>query len=132
MANRLEKRNSIFQFILVYYSIIGIIDSLIPKYFDIETNVSTTMYNIFDFWDILIAIIMLIFSSQITLFKYPERIKNCMMTLNKLKALKGQSASKSPSDIYDEYYNITQNIDFLFSRSDFYSSYIRYQVLSSH
>lgn len=81
------------------------------------------MYNIFDFWDILIAIILLIFSSQIALFKYPERIKNCMVTLNKLKVLKGDlSTSGVTNKSYSEYYNITQNIDFLFSRSDFYLS----------
>lgn len=123
MANRLEKRNSIFQFILIYYSIVGIVDALIPKFFNIEQNVSTTMYNIFDFWDVLIAIILLIFSSQIALFKYPERIKNCMMTLNRLKVLKGVlSTSGITNDSYNEYYDITQNIDFLFSRSDFYLS----------
>lgn len=130
MANRLEKRNSIFQFILIYYSIIGIVDSLLPKYFDFTTNVSATMCNIFDFWDILIAIILLIFSSQIALFKYPERIKNCMVMLNRLKKLNGEllSSAKNVSDAYQEYHEITKNIDFLFSRSDFYLSCKNYDV----
>lgn len=134
MANRLEKRNSIFQFLLVYYSIVGIIDSLIPKYFNVQLNVSPTVYNIFDFWDILIAIILLIFSSQIALFKYPERIKSCMVTLNKLKALNSNLSTHSEpnNDLYNEYYEITKNIDFLFSRSDFYLSCKNYDMKNSN
>ncbi|MBR0348023.1 MAG: hypothetical protein IIX16_00115 [Clostridia bacterium] len=130
MANRLEKRNSIFQFVLIYYSIIGIVDALLPKYFDFTTNVSATMNNVFDFWDILIAIILLIFSSQIALFKYPERIKNCMVTLNQLKMLQGAllSSTQTVENAYKEYYEITQNINFLFSRSDFYLSCKNYDV----
>lgn len=52
MANRLEKRNNISQFILLYYSIVGIVDSLIPKFFDIS-NKPELLNTVFDFWDII-------------------------------------------------------------------------------
>lgn len=129
MANRLEKRNNISQFILLYYSIVGIVDSLIPKFFDIS-NEPELLNTVFDFWDIIMAIILLIFSSQVALLKYSERIKNCIKSLNELKSflikIQNQYDDNTSQNLCQEYNTIISNIDFLFSRTDFYNSCIEY------
>ena len=129
MANRFERRNNWFQFFLIYYSIVGIIDALIPQYFSLSTALPTYINNIFDFWDVLIAIVLLIFSSQVALFKYPEKIKSCVNKLNQLKSLmNGQSSNQID---YNTYNTIMDDIDFLFSRTDFYYSCLEYDKTNS-
>lgn len=135
MANRLEKRNNISQFILLYYSVVGIIDSLIPKFFDIS-NKPESLNTVFDFWDIIMAIILLIFSSQVALLKYSERTKNCIKSLNELKSflvkIRSENSENINPNLCQEYNTIISNIDFLFSRSDFYYSCIEYDKKNSN
>lgn len=122
MANRLERRNFMFQFLLMYYSVIGIVNELFPLYFNLEKTFNATYLSFFNFWNICTAIIFLIFSSQIALFKYPERTKSCMKSLNNLKELQNDLETEDENKIKDKYYKIISEIDFLFSRTDFYLS----------
>ena len=129
MANRLERRNNWFQFFLIYYSIVGIIDALIPKYFSLTTALPMYVNSIFEFWDVLIAIVLLIFSSQVALFKYLERIKSCVNKLNQLKAYSNNIGFNNQE--YDKYNAIMADIDFLFNRTDFYYSCVEFDKKSS-
>lgn len=129
MANRLEKRNNWFQFLLLYYSIIGIINALIPEFFDLENSLPPLIFNAFEFWDVIIAIILLIVSSQVALFKYPERIKACVNKLNEIKAFSIDMKKNTINHTYyDRYEQITKDIDFLFSRVDFYYSCLEFDA----
>lgn len=123
MADRLEQRNNISQFLLIYYGLVGIIDALLYRYFDLQNIIPTLACDVFEFWDILIAIVMLVFSFEIALLKYPERVKLCIKSLNTLKHLKSKiSIAKDIDVLLDEYYETVSNIDFLFTRTDFYYS----------
>lgn len=129
MANRLERRNNWFQFLLLYYSIVGIINALIPKYFDLENSLPPFIFNAFEFWDVVIAIVLLIVSSQVALFKYPERIKACVNKLNEIKAFSIDMKKNAINHTYyDRYEQITKDFDFLFSRVDFYYSCIEFDA----
>lgn len=88
ISNKLDKRKTIFQILLPYYSIVGVINSLLPRYFD---NIDNTRLNYLYFWGIVISIVFLVISMQIALARYPERIENATKNLNHLKILKNQA-----------------------------------------
>ena len=87
IASRLQRRKTLFQILLPYYSIIGILNGIFPKYF---TNIREEKISILSFWGIFISITFLVLSMQIALARYPERISATTDRLNELKILKGE------------------------------------------
>ena len=86
-ANRLQRRKILFQILLPYYSVIGVLNGIFPKHF---TNIGEEKITILSFWGIFISITFLVISMQIALARYPERISEATDRLNKLKILKGE------------------------------------------
>lgn len=93
MAKRLIRRKSLFQILLPYYSVIGILNTLIVRYIN---NFSDTQKSYLAFWGIFISISFLVISLQITLAGYPERINDATNKLNQLKILKGNLEDINP------------------------------------
>lgn len=86
-AKRLQKRKNVFQILLPYYSVIGILNALFIKYFN---SFNENQIACISFWGICISISFLVISMQITLANYPERIDKATKKLNELKILKGK------------------------------------------
>lgn len=85
LANRLQKRKIMFQVLLPYYSVIGIMNGLIYRFF--KSLISDLQFDLIGFWGVFISITFLVISMQISLARYPERIKKASDNLNKLKSL---------------------------------------------
>lgn len=110
-ANRLQNRKTLFQILLPFYSVVGIVNGIFPKYF---TNIGTEKITILNFWGIFISITFLVISMQIALARYPERISEATDRLNKLKILKGEiqksnNDNNEINDIWDRYNKIVSN-----------------------
>lgn len=121
LANKLQKRKNIFQVLLPYYSVIGILNTLVPKYF---LCISVHKQNILSFWGAFISVTFLVISMQISLARYPERISELTRILNKLKVLKSKINKCSNNEIEDlqkEYNEIISNGVFV-GRRYFYKS----------
>lgn len=124
LLNKLQKRKIIFQFLLPFYSVIGILNGLLPKFLDFFT---ITQINLLSFWGVVISITFLVVSMQITLAKYPERIAEATKILNKLKSLKSEIKKTDESntdkieELYKQYNDIVHNGEFI-SRNYFFQT----------
>jgi hypothetical protein len=125
IANKLTKRKNFFQILLPYYSIIGIINGLIPRFF---SPISKEKLDLLGFWGIIVSISFLVISMLISLAKYPERIERATYNLNNLKILKNnlQTAKNDLNedeirDYWQQYNNIIQNYS-LVNRRYFYKT----------
>jgi len=121
LANKLQKRKTLFQVMLPYYSVIAILNTLIPKYFTISSGTKTSALN---YWGIFISITFLVISMQISLAHYPERIESATKVLNELKILISEIQLTTDDDyeeINEKYKEITKN-NILVRRRYFYTS----------
>lgn len=98
MAKRLLRRKFLFQIMLPYYSVIGILNTLIVRFIDSFNEIQKSY---FAFWGIFISISFLVISLQITLAGYPERINDATNKLNSLKVLKGHLEYTNPLKFID-------------------------------
>lgn len=111
LAKRLQKRKTIFQILLPYYSVIGILNSLLSKYFVFDNDIQKSCIL---YWGIFISVSFLVISMQITLANYPERINEATKKLNDLKILKGKLVSLDFSN-RSEFDDIVEKYDLIVS-----------------
>ena len=84
MYDRLQMRNNWSKFFVVYYSVIAVINAILPKVFVIPDIYCTLL----DFTSIVVSIIMLVASLSVSLANYSERSLKVMQGLDALKRLK--------------------------------------------
>ena len=89
MEKRLSESKKFADFILVYYSIFLIINSLTAKYF--------TLYNstLCEYFGIILSVIMLAYSLINSNANYAQRITNVTTAINSLKTLKREDIIKT-------------------------------------
>lgn len=92
MKKRLSLREKNSNFILIYYSAYIIIASLTPKYFE---NYNTELN---EYFNIVISLILLVFSLINGNARYGERIMKLENSINKLKTLKRKPNEELKSD----------------------------------
>lgn len=104
MIKRLERKKSISEFVLTYYSIFLIITTLTGKYFPAYYDITVSEY-----FNIILSVIVLIYSLIIKNADYSTRITNIMDSLNQLKTIKREiddnsldECSKRYNDIVDK------------------------------
>ena len=122
LANRLLKRKNIFQIMLPYYSVVGIINAVIPMYF---TQISSAKKVVLSFWGLAIAITFLVVSLKISMAHYSERIDRATEMLNKLKAISNdveadrEDILKTPSMIksyWERYHSVIEKDEIIDKR----------------
>ena len=110
MEKRLSDSKKLSDFILVYYSIFLIINSLTSVYFD--------SYNakVCEYFGIILSIVMLAYSLINSNANYSRRIETVTAAINSLKRLKRDNLINENLDFFKEEYNrIVDNVEF---RSD--------------
>ena len=110
MEKRLSESKKFADFILVYYSIFLIINSLTAKYF--------TLYNstLCEYFGIILSVIMLAYSLINSNANYAQRITNVTTAINSLKTLKREDIIKTDLALFrTKYDDIVDNVEF---RSD--------------
>lgn len=114
---RLTSANKRANFILIYYSVALIVYSLSVKYFPKILNENVTSYA-----NIILSIIVLIYSIVNGNSRYSERISSVQVGLNRMKTLKRElGTEKDLSEIrkeYDEIVNkieVRDDVDFFFT-----------------
>ena len=121
LANQLQKRKNVFQILLPYYSIIGIINGLIPRFF----TLCAYQKDVLAFWGICVSVTFLVISMQIALARYPERIESANNKLNSIKSLINHIESdqqiENISDFWKEYNALISNSSFI-QRRYFYKT----------
>lgn len=106
MHDRLQIRDNISKFLIVYYSVIGIINSILPKYW--VSFVDRT--NIFDFSAVIISIILLVASLSVSLANYSERTIKAVVALDKLKRMKKEIVIYSEDDLIENDYKLFKEL----------------------
>lgn len=125
MYDRLQMRNNWSKFFVVYYSVIAVINAILPKVFVIPDIYCTLL----DFTSIVVSIIMLVASLSVSLANYSERSLKVMQGLDALKRLKKtlvysnedleKEDYKKYSEFLTEYHGIVDNVE-LRTDYDFY------------
>lgn len=108
MHDRLKIRDNMSKFLIIYYSIIGIINSLLPKYmvkFVLETD-------ILNFSALIISIILLVASLYVSLAKYSERTIEAMSALDNLKRMKKEIIMYSEDDLMKDEYKLFKELTY--------------------
>ena len=99
MIKRLERKKNVSEFVLTYYSVFLIITTLTGKYFPDYYNVVVS-----DYFNIILSIIVLIYSLIIKNANYSTRISNIKDSLNQLKTIKREITDES-LEKYSKQYN---------------------------
>lgn len=109
MEKRLSDNKKISNFVLIYYSIFLIINSLTPVFFD--------WYNdkLSDYFGIILSIIMLAYSLINNNANFTQRIEKITHAINALKSLKRNLKDGEIEDFKEKYDRIVDGIEF---RSD--------------
>lgn len=110
MLKRLSRQNSVSNFILIYYSIFLIVNTLTCKYF-------CEIYNsiIAEYCSIILSVIMLAYSLINNNANYSSRINNIEKSLNQIKNLKRNIKDESIESTIEQYNAITDKTE---KRSD--------------
>ena len=112
MEKRLTESKKLSDFILVYYSIFFIINSLTAVYFD--------CYNVklCEYFGIILSVVMLAYSFINSNANYTRRIDIITNAINRLKTLKRKSDEEKDIETFDveafkkEYDDIVDNVEF--------------------
>ncbi|WP_270348973.1 SLATT domain-containing protein [Megamonas funiformis] len=119
MLNRLKNWDFLSKTIIIEYTVLTIINSLIPKY----CSLSSTTITYLDFFNIIMSIITLVASLCVSIANYPARINNALINLNKLKRLKktieenlyiindSTYIKESHKKYTNDYHNIVDNME---------------------
>ena len=102
MHARLQLRNNMASVLIVYYSIVTIVFSIIGRYFSISELSNTVL----DFSAVLTAIVILVSSLMISMANYSFRIRDAVIAIDSLKKMKKEIQAKAGTmeqDEYDEY-----------------------------
>lgn len=107
MTKRLTRKSKVSNFILIYYSIFLIINTLTGKYFSNNYNL-----NLAEYFSIILSIIILAYSIINNNANYNIRINNIENSLNEIKNLKRKlDGEKELKKYVDEYNNITDKTE---------------------
>ena len=106
MYDRLCLRNNVSKFLIVYYSVIAIVNSILPKYIE---NIKIKAY-IFDFSSVIISVILLVASLSVSLANYPERTLKAMEAIDKLKRMKKDLITYSEEDLIEDNYKVFKEL----------------------
>ena len=90
MYDRLHRRNGITKFLIVYYSVIAILYTILPKYFIYKESIK----NVFDFLSIIISIILLAASLSVSMANYSSREEKVIKAIDTLKNLRKKIQAK--------------------------------------
>lgn len=106
MIKRLERKKNISEFVLTYYSVFLIITTLTGKYFPdfYDTTVS-------DYFNIILSVVVLIYSLIIKNANYSTRIDAIMISLNKLKSIKRRIDDENVEECNEEYNDIVDKTE---------------------
>lgn len=120
MQNRLSYRNKFSNYILIYYSIFLIVNTLTAKYIN---NIDNFSYNreLSEYFGIILSIIILVYSLVNNNANYPIRINNIIKSINSLKTIKREIKPMTIKKFKDNYFQITDNTE-LRTDIDFYET----------
>lgn len=104
IEKRLSHRNKFSNYILIYYSVFLIINTLSPKYIPYNKELS-------EYTGIILSIIMLAYSLVNNSANYPIRINNIVKSINDLKTIKRRIKIETIDDFKRDYFNITDNTE---------------------
>lgn len=99
MIKRLERKKNVSEFVLTYYSVFLIITTLTGKYFSNYYHAAVS-----DYFNIILSVVVLIYSLIIKNANYSTRISDIMDSLNKLKAIK-REVNEDSLEICNKKYN---------------------------
>ena len=102
MEKRLSYKQKFSDFILVYYSIFLIINTLSVKYFP-------TLFDnaISEYLGVIISIVLLAYSLINSNARYSKRIDDIIKAINKLKTIKREITNENIKEFKKKYYKIT-------------------------
>lgn len=106
MIKRLEKRKKISEFVLIYYSIFLIMTTLTGKYFPETYNLVLSEY-----FNIIISVIVLIYSLINKNANYSSRLDVLLSSLNALKTIKRMVDDNNVNKYNDQYNKIVDNTE---------------------
>lgn len=106
MIKRLDRRNKVSNYVLIYYSIFLIAITLTGKYF--PKYFSTILG---EYFGILLSIIMLAYSLVNNSANYSVRISKIEEALNKLKTIKREINNENIDTYKEKYYAITDTTE---------------------
>ena len=110
MEKRLSENKKFSNFVLTYYSLFFIINSLTAVYFDLYND------KLSEYFGIILSVIMLAYSFINSNANYSRRIDVITNAINELKTLKRNSFSEENLEMFINKYNdIVDNVEF---RSD--------------
>ena len=124
MLKRLTRKKKLSNFVLIYYSIFLIINTLTGKYFSSYFNPIFSEY-----FGIILSVVMLAYSIINSNANYEVRIVNIESALNKLKTIKRQLCEENLQDCIDRYNKITdsterrEDVDFYITIKHFCKEY---------
>jgi len=124
MVKRLERKKNVSEFVLTYYSVFLIITTLTGKYFSNYYNAAVS-----DYFNIILSVIVLIYSLIIKNANYSTRISSIMDSLNKLKSIKREvddDSLEACNKKYNEIVDKTErrdDVDFFISVKNLCKSY---------
>ena len=110
LASYLQTKQRIFNILLPYYSVLGILNALLPKFF---VNLSSTKITVLSYWGVVISLTFLVISMQLTIANYNKKIQQATNILNRLKCLKHevQYSKKETKVLWEEYKEIILDVD---------------------
>lgn len=106
MIKRLDKSQKMSNFVLIYYSIFLIVNTLTGKYFPEYFNLKVSEY-----FGVILSIIVLAYSIINNSANYSIRISRIEESLNKLKTIKRNLETSELEKCVDEYNKITDNTE---------------------
>ena len=104
MIKRLSRKQKVSNFVLIYYSIFLIINTLTAKYFPDFFDSSLAEY-----FGIILSVVMLAYSLINNSANYAVRISNVEEALNKLKTIKRDLANDNLQECIKKYNKINKN-----------------------
>lgn len=106
MIKRLERKKNVSEFVLTYYSIFLIITTLTGKYFPDYYDVLMSEYI-----NIILSVVVLIYSIIIQKSNYSSRISHVMDSLNQLKSIKREISDETLEHCNVKYNNIVDRTE---------------------
>ncbi len=109
MEKRLSQSEKMSNFMLTYYSVFLIINSLNAAYFDFYNN------QMCEYFGVILSVIMLAYSLINGNANYAQRIDRVTEAINELKSLRKKLSDEELDSFIDSYNSVVNNVEF---RSD--------------
>lgn len=105
MQRRFSNENRFNSFLLVYYSIVSIVNDLVPRFFDLPSNVDTNL----EFINIVFSIVFLYLALEIGFSNYGERSNSLAHAVSKLKFFSKELKKYKDGVSLAEYKQLTES-----------------------